>query len=322
MEFQRSEFGERLIRHAMRDRARRETGDPTRRVGPMFSAWEEGLFHELRAPAASYVDEKKIKLHDYARAVNSSQAFAFNLFFAFRLADSDALGEVLGTALGRDLTVHEIEFEYCDDLDLLGEWRGTAARRDEPHTTCDVAVFVRDVRTRESGAVLLEVKLSEREFTQCAGRTSRGNAAREVCESAAAFFDSPERCYLRRPLRATKDRTYWSILSAAARGTLRDAYPRAGTSVCPFAGDAQQIMRNHALALALVQERRVAFSAFGLIHHDENPDVPPRWDAYHHMTALPLLFRIPATKVLRAAPESGWWPAWRRYVSDRYDLAL
>ena len=50
--------------------------------------------------------------------------------------------------------------------------------------------------------VLLEVKLSEPDFTHCNGRTSPANQRRDVCESASLFFENPKACYLRRPLPA------------------------------------------------------------------------------------------------------------------------
>ena len=64
------------------------------------------------------------------------------------------------------------------------------------------------------------------------------------------------------------------------------------------------------------------FAAFGLVHHDDNPDVVPAWDEYVAMVAEPsLLFRIPASAVCDAAdramavgPTVGPWLRERYYL--------
>lgn len=287
----------------------------------MFDAWRDGVFGEIAHVAESYVSEHGLKEHSHLRAVNSSQAFAFNLFFPFTVDATESLATRIGHHLGREVRVERIDFEFRDSEDLLGEWAGTSPGPDEPHTTSDVAAEVTDLASGERGGVLMEVKLSEREFTPCKGATSRGNRTKDACALRSRFFEAPERCYLRRTWRATTDRRYWEIFRRQTGSpSLLDAFPRAESEECPFRGGHQQIMRNHALALGLVQAGRWAFSAFGLIHHDENPDVVPAWNRYAAMTSLPGLFRMPASEVLRCAPGTGWWPEWCAYVRERYDL--
>lgn len=319
--FVRSEFGERIIRHAMRERAVREHGRADARVSPMFTRWEDGIFPPIARALSKYVKASGLREHEYLRAVNSSQAFAFNLFFPFWVADPAPLADVLGQRLGRRLRTNSVEFEYRGSADVLGEWKGEAPEKDEPHTTADVGLRVEDVESGQSGLVLVEVKLSEEDFTNCNGASSSANRARHVCESGTVFFDEPDRCYLRRTVHATKDRRYWEIFRAAmGESSLRVAFPRADQAQCPFRSGNQQIMRNHALALALVQSGEFAFCAVGLAHHDENPDVVPVWDGYAAMTSLPGLFRLPFGELVSAAGETGWWPEWKRYMRERYDL--
>lgn len=319
--FIRSAFGERIIRHAMKDRARRELGRADARVSPMLAKWEDGIFPPIAPAVARYVQTSGLREHDYLRAVNSSQGFAFNLFFPFKHADSAPLAAVLGRRLGRQLRVDSVDFEYRGTADVLGEWKGESPGADEPHTTADVGICVTDRETGQRGLVLVEVKLSEEDFTNCIGAESRGNKTREVCDSGAAFFDEPDRCYLRRTVRATKDREYWTIFRAATgERSLRVAFPRADQAQCPFRFGNQQIMRNHALALGMVQRGEFAFCAVGLAHHDQNPDVVPIWEAYAAMTSLVGLFRLPVGELVSAAGESSWWPEWKRYVRERYDL--
>ena len=72
--YHRTAFGSRLLRHAMRDRARRETGSPTSPTQPMFDDWREGIYEWVRQQTADLVEERRIRLHDHIAAVNSSMA--------------------------------------------------------------------------------------------------------------------------------------------------------------------------------------------------------------------------------------------------------
>jgi len=170
--------------------------------------------------------------------------------------------------------------------------------------------------------VLIELKLSEGEFSTCNGATSRGNRRKDVCDSAETFLADPGACYLRHPYRAKRDRRYWTIFEQEY-GSVREAFPGADLGgPCPFRGDGQQPMRNHALALGLVQEGVIDFAAFGLVHHDENPDVVPAWDEYVAMVADPsALFRLPASAVCDAAGEAlAAEPAVGTWLRERYFL--
>ena len=82
-------------------------------------------------------------------------------------------------------------------------------------------------------------------------------------------------------------------------------------------------MRNHALALGLVQTGFCDFAYFGLLHHDHNPDVVPYWKQYCDMAAEPnMLFQLKASELIDAAPHSGWWQNWAHYMRRRYALGL
>jgi hypothetical protein len=85
----------------------------------------------------------------------------------------------------------------------------------------------------------------------------------------------------------------------------------------------QQPMRNHALALGLLQTGRYEFARFGLVHHDDNPDVPPHWEQYRRLVADPeVLCCLPARAVIEAGRElkASWSSDWAEYVEDRYRL--
>jgi hypothetical protein len=196
-------------------------------------------------------------------------------------------------------------FEYAGPTSVLAEVAGECPQEDEKFTAVDVAVFVRDA-DRRTGVVFIEVKLSEGGFSACTGATSRGNRRKDVCASAELFFRDPSACYLRCPWRASRDRRYWEIFTAA-HGGVRAAYPGVDGGRCPFVGDGQQIMRNHALALGLVQAGHADWWALGLVHHDRNPDVPSPWDAFVAATsATANFFRLTGSDVAAAGPDPTW----------------
>jgi hypothetical protein len=286
-----------------------------RRGGPMLDSWIDGIHPALQAGAVQVVHQDGVRLHSHANALNSSMGFAFNLFLPFRLGDPAPLAALLSTKLGRAVNVDRVVFEYDGPTEILGEVAGPAPTRDEAFTASDVAVFVHDEAGR-AGIVLIEVKLTEGGFTPCGGADSRGNHRKDVCASAERFFDDPASCYLRRPFRASRDRRYWPIFEQA-HGSLRAAFPGcAPTGPCPFRGHAQQLMRNHALLLGLQQSGAASFGAFGLVHHDGNPDVTTPWDEYTASVAdAGVLFRAGASEVaLAAGPSIGPW------IINRYRL--
>ena len=159
-EFRRTPFASRLLRHAMRDRARRETGSPDSRTSPMFDDWLEGIHGWVRQQTGDLVSERGIRLHDYVAAVNSSMAFGFNLFMPFRVHGASALDELLARALGIPVQVVDIEFEFQGPTDVLAECAGPQPTHAERFTASDMAIHVEDDSGR-TGVILVEVKLSD-----------------------------------------------------------------------------------------------------------------------------------------------------------------
>ena len=319
--FRRTPFASRLLRHAMRDRARRETGSPTASTSPMFDDWREGIHGWVRQRTVDLVAEGGIRLHDHIAAVNSSMAFGFNLFMPFREHGASALVGPLARALGFPVRVVDIEFEFQGPTDVLAECAGSQPADDEKFTASDVAVHVEDDNDH-AGVILVEVKLSEGGFTPCNGARSAANKRKDVCASAATFFDNPSTCYLRRTRHARRDRRYWDIFDAVF-GSVRSAIPGFTGERCPFEGDHQQLMRNHALALGLIQAGEADFAAFGLVHHPDNHHVVEPWEHYRSLVAdASPLFRIPANEFIDAAADQGApWSDWACYMRERYMLA-
>ena len=168
-------------------------------------------------------------------------------------------------------------------------------------------------------AILIEVKLTEGGFTTCGGRTSPANRRTDVCDSARLFFEDPDTCYLRRPKRKRRDRRYWEIF-AASHGSVANAFPGADLDGgCPFAGNAQQPMRNLAIARALEQDGTVAQAWFALCAHDRNPDIADHWDGVGTLADPGMAPSLPASAVIRAGEAEGHG-AWAQWMRERYRL--
>ena len=285
----------------------------------MWDCWTDGIYPSYRALAKEVVRADSVKLHDYAAHLLSSQVFAFNLFLPFRERRRARLSEHVSDLVGARLTIDSVCFEWVPPGALLGEIEGERPKDNEPATAVDVMLWCR-LASGQPAAVLIEVKLSEKGFTHCNGYKSRANRRTDVCESARLFFDDPSACYLRRPKRKRRDRRYWEIF-AATYGSVSEAFPGAEIDgSCPFVGDAQQPMRNLAIARGLEQEGTVARAYFVLCAPDDNLDVARHWAEWREL--LPdsdMAPSLPASDVICLGEAEGYadWAAWMR---NRYRL--
>ena len=286
---------------------------------PMWSHWTEGIHPDYRDLAREVQVADQIKLHEYAAHLLSSQAFALNLFLPFREGSQKALSERVSRTVGTRLLVEEVRFEWVPPGALLGELEGDRPGEDEPATAVDVVLWSR-LEDGRRAAVLVEVKLSEDGFTKCNGRLSPGNRRRDVCDSARLFLGDPGSCYLRRPWGKRRDRRYWEIF-AGSHGRVGDAFPGADLDgPCPFAGNAQQPMRNLAIARALEQEGMVDAVWFVLCAHDDNPDVAGHWNSWAELLPDPdMAPLLPASAVIDAGDAEGYG-AWATWMRERYRL--
>ncbi len=238
--------------------------------------WTDGIFSTYRDLAAAAIRVDHVRLHRQVAHLRSSQAFALNLFLPFREGPRALLSEAVSNLVGTRLAIDRVQFEWVPPGELLGEIVGDRPVGSEPATASDLVLWGR-MRFRRRVAVLLEVKLSEREFTACGGRTSRGNLRKDVCQSARLFMRDPNACYLRRPVRQRRDRRYWEIF-AGSHGSVQKASPNVNLDgPCPFAYDLQQPMRNLAIARGLEQDGTVRRAWFALCAHDANSTIARQW---------------------------------------------
>ena len=285
----------------------------------MWRKWTDGIHPTYRKLAAEVVVADSVGLHEEAAHVRSSQAFAFNLFLPFREGGRFRLSERMGELVGTQLQIDRVQFEWIPPGSLLGELAGERPTDGERATAVDVVLWSRLPDGRRA-VILVEVKLSEGGFTECSGPESRGNRRKDICNSARKFFDNPRACYLQRPWGEQRDRRYWEIF-AASHGSVRAAFPGANTKgACPFASDAQQPMRNLAVALGLEQDGAVAKAWFVLCAHDDNPDVAVRWRDWRAMLPDPEMApSIRASEVIRVGKAEGYL-AWANWMHERYRL--
>ena len=290
-------------------------------IGPRraWVGWTDGIYPDYRALAEQSVDHDAVKLHDYIAHPLSSQAFAFNLFLPFRIGAKGNLSERISEIIGARLTIDRVQFEWVPPGRLLGELEGERPVGDEPATGVDVALWGR-LKNHSRAVVLVEVKLSEGNFTHCGGRNSRRNRRRDVCDSAKLFLDEPNACYLRRPWGKQRDRRYWEIF-VGSHGSVLNAFPSADLDgPCPFAFDMQQPMRNLAIARGLEQENLAERAWFALCAHDGNEDIETHWETWRRLlgdtSEAPSLC---ASEVVAIGDADGL-TGWAAYMRARYGL--
>lgn len=285
-------------------------------MGRDWNHWADGVYPRYRNLALEVVQEDSVRLHRYSAHLRSSQVFAFNLFLPFRHGSKDELSSRVSGSIGSDMSIDGISFEWVPPGGLLGELNGERPVGNEPATGVDIVLWCRTASGSRC-AVLIEVKLTEVDFTHCKGRTSPANRRLDVCDSAARFFEDPSACYLRRPAHQRRDRRYWAIF-AGDSGSVSEAFSGADrTGPCPFAFGMQQPMRNLAIARGLLQDEASGLSRawFVLCAHDHNPDISQRWKEWQHL--LPdqsMAPSLPASWVVDAGEAEGLtdWAAWMR----------
>ena len=264
------------------------------------------------------------KLHKWGHALNSSQAFAVNLFGPAHSSPDvakslwNALPAAQGHPYPERVVVH---FEYSGpDEDFAKTELGEAGIS----TQIDVAVegiFSGDIRHMQ----FIEVKLSESEFGSCRG-AKRGkkapNPAPDRCGDLSRILQSPStQCWLAEIER----RQYWKFIGSTTSGLDTKADKNGG---CPWKGGLYQVVRNWALARAMLDRGIVASINLAVCVH------PGNHAAAHLSTEVAGAKRVVAAfnamarqmivsdcdpRTLIEAQEQGGAPrAWKNYMYRRY----
>jgi hypothetical protein len=221
------------------------------------------LFH------SEWWDHIRGKEHRWARALNSSQCFAVNLFAPLAEDPARARAALQLLLPGRDLGPQDtvaVKFEFTPEG--AAQWLG---ERGQP-TQIDVYFAV--IRSgRCLGHLLVEVKFTEESFGGCRGwKTKKDSASsnpdRSRCLDASAILYSPRgTCWLAE----VEGRHYWEIIAQPSSSIRRDAIQ--GAAVCPFRHGLYQMMRNRVLADELVRRTNASWADFAVCRHPANSAV-------------------------------------------------
>lgn len=208
-------------------------------------------------------------VHTYFSHVRSSQAFALNMLAPLT---PQAWTEIARHHLGDPdaQVVEPVAFEYTDPDDALAE-----ATKASPHATqvdCLVRVRLGNGRTH---AMLIEVKLSEDNFSTCSAYMSPNNTRQAICAQPGPFGGDPTGCFQLANHDREHRRRYDEML-----GRPRDEPVTFG---CWFRDGANQVMRNAALAKALIVRGEVESASMLLMAPDDHTAI---WEQWHRHIAL------------------------------------
>ncbi len=265
--------------------------------------------------------------HRWVRALISSQCFAVNVFAP--LAEDDDLAKTVWVRIcpHRPLDPADtvtVEFEHIPQG--ADEWLGERGQQ----TQADVFITVR----RDGvpvGHLLVEVKFTETEFGGCRGAkpptaNRRGNPDRSRCLDLGAILANPSnQCWLAE----TEGRKYWEIMKSptSSFGLDRVALP----SPCPFRHGLYQLMRNRALADAIVTNTDAEWADVAVCLHPENSacrvlsePVGGYEDVIHAFNSVvvtnPVQAIDPCAVVQAIADKCTTWSQWAATMRSRYRL--
>jgi hypothetical protein len=206
--------------------------------------------------------EARGKVHKDLANVRSSQAFALNM-----LASLDESGRVaLARNAGLDVVaVAEPEWEYNDELDRLGEATPSSA-----HTTQVDALFVGTNAAGQRHLLLIEVKLSEPDFSGCSAWEAKGNDRLDLCAQPHPFGGEPAGCFQLRNKGHGLPRLYDKALIPLSE--------KPSGVGCWFRASGNQPMRNLALARTLLSSGEAARAVVALCAPAKHQRIWRRWD--------------------------------------------
>ena len=265
--------------------------------------------------------------HRWARALNSSQCFAVNLF-APLADDAQAANAFLRRMLPhRDLAEGdrvEVGFEHSPP--------GIAEQLGERGQPTQIDVFFRVSNERGMcGAIGVEVKLSEREFGVCRGWAGAHdqvpiNPGRERCLDARALLAAPGRqCFMAEH----EGRTYWDLmLRPDSSFDLQCLGPQ---DRCPFRHGLYQLMRNRISLDVLRSVEDLDFCDFVVCAHAGNLDARQlpeavlgelgTIEAFRRLVRPGSALEWDAHAVLEAVVEAGAAPPdWADWMRSKYLL--
>lgn len=216
------------IRDVLR-RFSRDQGLPVDKSGYILASrqlWEQNLWRPLRGRLLA---PRQQDLHLWVHHLQSSQAFALNLFGPLQLR----LDWALAAWAEEFPAIQDVVFEYPHDGDPLAE-----TADGQPHRTrVDVRVDFAGERT-----ALIEVKFTEPTFGPCnAGHSREDIHQKAACRQGGLTLPALESaCFLM----AQRKRRYFSLLLAPGSIASSAGLASYGQAGCPLSDGLYQISRN------------------------------------------------------------------------------
>ncbi len=281
-----------------------------------YFEFADNLYPGIKHSFLHYAYENAIPFHGYANHVRSSQVFGINLFFPLLSSDSEKnyLLKVFKKIVNMDkLEITNYWFEFIPEKDFLGEWRNPDKIQNDYVTSTDIAIEITDSNNKKY-IVLIEIKLSEKEFSPCNGYTSRGNTEdiKKYCENFSLLKEKHSNCYLATEHPKKSKRKYFEYFN------LKNEFEIDSDIKCPFISN-HQCLRNHAFARALRINDKYDKAFFGLVCHDGNEDIMEEFQHYYNLlTEKPQkeIFMLKASEIVKNAKDK----IYKDYFSKRYNL--
>jgi hypothetical protein len=258
------------------------------------------------------------RVHRWGRALNSSQAFALNLFApALERGLARAVWPTLSSRhLPSDATVI-VRFEFDYATDAGGRYFGVKLGERRQRTQIDVLFEVESAS--EPGALLIEVKYTEDEFGTCRG----GRTGDPGCSEVAQLARDPEKCWLAQ----NEGRKYWSLMTQPGSSF---RFPQTTATPCPFRDDLYQLMRNRVLADAMRHAAGLHWADTAICIHPGNTHLKTRLlgdagnrgfrDDFVALSHAELRLLEPSTIADALAASSSTLAPWRNYILERYRI--
>ncbi len=306
----------------------RDEGIPTSKERPYVlrsrKDWPRNLWPPLaKAEPLAALDVRPEDLHRWAHHLQSSQAFALNLFGPLKIAAGT--GDPTW-AWAREVfepwfcDVTRVTFEYPLDGDPLDE-----VRPDSPHRTRVDVVVEHDGGTT---ATLIEVKLTESEFGPCSAAQDTSNPLRKTCTQPGWTLAASAAC----PLVVNRDRKYFALMKDSVVDVA--AMESFGGDGCPLRNGRYQVVRN--LLIASEMKRSGLDVRFAVAAPDatNNPrlhgpgsigsaqDMESFLRGLVQPDAIETLFIAVERVVAGATTSSTAAAAWRDYMERKYLRAL
>ena len=250
---------------------------------------------------------RSVCVHTYFSHVRSSQAFALNMLAATHTRTRGRRSPAIIS--------HDPDASRASPPSSSTPTRTTHSPkppRHQPHATqVDCLVRAR-LGNGRMHALLIEVKLSEDNFSTCSAYTSPRNTRQTICGQPGPFGGDPSGCFQLANHDREHRRRYDEMLGQPS--------DEPSTFGCWFRDGANQVMRNAALAKALVARGEVASASMMLMAPDDHTAI---WEQWHrHVALLSAVDDISFADLPASHVAALHEPTQARTLSERYLLPL